>query len=176
MIALPTNIDELSWLVNLEYDNNGIIANYRWCDADREILVTNDGTYLPRGPIAEIRGFNTAGSHLERREWFIIINDPNGTYKRSYERNWRRRRATISAWTNPGTITTTWKIGVCIGRQFVNTPEHGYQTHLKFAGLLSRVVSTKKRFMNNDAQRAVDSTDDSLSQAQITVDINWGGN
>ena len=176
MIQLPAIINEVAWLLVIEYDSNGTTAAYRWTSTDYPITAPNGDVYTSNNAVAEISDFTLSGSRVERRSWNVILADPEHIYGTVFQNNWLRKRCWLYSYTNPGANIIHWKTGYCIGVQRVTTVEKGHQVQLQYADLLGRISSTKRRLTNNDAQQEVDNTDDSMLHAQDTLDINWGGN
>ena len=175
MIEVADQLDDFAWLVDLEYAGNaGVAQTMRWTDAGHPIAV-DGATYTPNNPVLAIGDINKSGSRLQRREWFVALADPAGTWQARYATGWRRKRFRLHLRTMPGPVVTLWKAGWCVGRQLVIVNDMP-QVQLRFAGLFGRAQHTRKRLMNDGAQREVAADDDSLAHAQTSVDLNWGGN
>ena len=171
MIPLPDDVDTLDWLLDIEYQDGAVVRHSLWTDNDATVTVGSD-VYMPaEGVIEAVTGFNEQSTTPDRRPWQVSFNDPQRTFKRRYQSNWRGKKGVISMRTDG--VVRRWKSGVVIGRQFVSE-ERRNLTRLVFADMLNARLSTRKRFMNPKAQRLVDSTDDSLDQAQKSVDVDWG--
>ena len=174
-LTFPDNAsyDTVQWLFKFVVSDT---VTRRWVfNGDTPIVVANDGTYQPNGPVQDISGFDAAGARLEDRRWQVTLADPQQVwYKTTLARRWRNRRADL--WSRHGTTNVHRKTGYLLQRVPAASPGDGFQLTLVFGGLLDRVNSTKKLYTNKNSQRERDAADTCADYAQTEVDINWGGN
>lgn len=176
MITLPQGVETIHWLIDLEWSSAGTVQHYLWTDAPTNIPVQGTGTFDNDNPLIGMSNLSQSGVRLEARRWQLILADPERLFRDSrYAAEWRRRRCRLYLHTQPGNGVTLWKTGFLVSRQFPVQNDVAAAV-LTFGGLLDRNFATKKRYMNKDSQRAVDSDDDSLDLAQRKIDLNWGGN
>lgn len=174
-------VERRAWLVDLQYRDGAATRTVRWTDSADPVAVAGEGVYSGDNPIVALGGIGASIARLERREWFLALADPDGVWQARFAANWRRRRCRIHLCTWPGPVVTPWRVGWCVGRQtdFAAAGDGGApmrQTQLRFAGAFARALSSRKRFLTDEAQRRVDATDTGLAHAQTTIDVNWGGN
>ena len=170
-ITIPPG--DVRWLLKLVVSDTD---TRRWVlDGDSEVVVDGE-TYSPGSPVLAVEGFDDAGNRMASRRWTVVLSDPHQTwYKTTLANDWRNKRVDLSSQHGGATVVHR-KTGYLLQRVPVAGEDGGFQLNLVFGGLVDRVTSTKKRFTNASSQKAVDSTDTSMDEAQTELDISWGGN
>ena len=189
MITLPANIDVVTWLLAVEYQDGNAVKTIRYTDGDASVNLTGktpavfDGLYVPGDWLVSENPL-TFPSRLEKQQWVVTLGDHDFAHKRRFASGWRKKAVRLAWVTEPGDAFMAWRDGLIVGRQFLTDEALGRTTRLMVGSpLRDPVGSTKKRFMTGEFQReaAKDSkgdpnfVDDSLDHAQRKVSENWGG-
>ena len=178
MFSIPHSVEVAAYLFDLEYYDTAASAvrHLRWAGGDSEIPVPGEGTYMPAKDIKQYQTEVSEGVHLQRREWGLVIKDPQFVYSRQrFSTNWENRKCAVKIWSNPGNRVTPYRTWFLRSRAEVTDDENDRVLVLGFGDQFSRIFATNKRYITDAEQRKIDEDDDGLAQTLVVIDLNWGG-